>query len=95
MIDKPPPFKGLNIRIPIIILIKDIINHGSGLAFALFSVKLSKSLPNWELRVKGLGIRVEVRVQGLRIRVLGLAGRFSSCGGFEVSWFMLHSNKFQ
>ena len=33
MINKPPPFKGLNIRIPIIIPIKGrgFINHGSGL----------------------------------------------------------------
>ena len=33
MINKPPPFKGLNIRIPIIILIKGqgFINQGSGL----------------------------------------------------------------
>ena len=34
MIHKPPPFKGLNIRIPIIIPIKgrEFVNHGSGLA---------------------------------------------------------------
>ena len=33
MINKPPPFKGLNVRIPIIIPIKGrgFINHGSGL----------------------------------------------------------------
>ena len=32
MINKPPPFKGLNIRIPIIVLIdgRGVINHGSG-----------------------------------------------------------------
>ena len=35
MIDEPPPFKDLNIRIPIIIPIKGMgfINHGSGLVF--------------------------------------------------------------
>ena len=35
MIDKPPPPKGLNIRIPIIIPIKGrgFINQGSGLGF--------------------------------------------------------------
>ena len=34
MINKPPPFKGLNIRIPIIIPIKGsgFMNQGSGLA---------------------------------------------------------------
>ena len=33
MINKPPPFKGLNIRVPIIIPIKGrvFINHRSGL----------------------------------------------------------------
>ena len=33
MINKPPPFKGLNIRIPIIIPIKGrgFVNHGLGL----------------------------------------------------------------
>ena len=35
MINKPPPFKDLNIRIPIIIPIKGsgFLNHGSGLDF--------------------------------------------------------------
>ena len=34
MINKPPPFKGLNIRIPIVTPIKGrgFINHGSGLS---------------------------------------------------------------
>ena len=33
LINKPPPFKGLNIRIPIIVLIQEVgfINHGSEL----------------------------------------------------------------
>ena len=33
MINKPPPFNGLNIRIPLVIPIKGswFINHGSGL----------------------------------------------------------------
>ena len=39
MINKPPPFKGLNTRIPIIIPIKGrgFINHGSGVRAFLFT----------------------------------------------------------
>ena len=50
MINKLPPFKGLNIRIPIIIPIKGraFINHGSGLLKILQGDfdKLLKLLPN-------------------------------------------------
>ena len=50
MIHKPPPFKGLNIRIPIIIPIKGkgLINHGSTLGF----------------RVWGLGFREWLKLSG-------------------------------
>ena len=39
MINKPPPFKGLNIRIPITIPIKGrgFINHGSGLVIIVIN----------------------------------------------------------
>ena len=43
MLNKPPPFKDLNIRMPIIIPIKGrgFINHGSGLGFETFGLRVT------------------------------------------------------
>ena len=59
MIDKPPPFKGLNIRIPIIILVK-----GKGFVDpnsepeTLKTLTLETQNPGSGLRGSGLGFRV-------------------------------------
>ena len=47
MINNPPPFKGLNIGIPIIMPIKGrgSINKGSGLSVSVYFVGLSKEFP--------------------------------------------------
>ena len=51
MTNEPPPSKGLNIRIPFIIPIKErgFINQGSGSGFKVSAV---------EFRVHGFGFRV-------------------------------------
>ena len=50
MINQPPPFKDLNIRIPIIIPIKGsgFINHGSGLAEQGLGFQRLRGFENFE-----------------------------------------------
>ena len=67
MINKPPPFKGLNMRIPTIIPIKGrgCINHGSTLldAFTFFGCGLASYVGGFGSESSGL------RVQGLQLEV--------------------------
>ena len=57
MINKPPPFKGLNIRIPILIPIKGrgFLNQGSGLPCYPWSLAATK------LNVDGVAVKAHSR----------------------------------
>ena len=70
MINNPPPFKGLNIMVPIIILIegRGFIKQGSGLLFTVWSWLLAVNFTyaRWTLHL----VIVTIRVNSDYIRVL-------------------------
>ena len=80
MINKPPPFKGLNIRIPIIIPIKGrgFINQGSGLPAYV------------DLSFKGLGHPCKSLLKCSRIPVVKLLKKRVHDSVASPSWLMYY-----
>ena len=56
MINKPPPFKDLKVRIPIATPVKGsgFVNHGSGLGFGLYGLGLMFTV--WALGLMGFRV---------------------------------------
>ena len=85
MINEPPPFKGLNIRIPIMIPIKGrrFINQRSGLACKLRVFRVWVNW-GWDLESYSRGF------PGLGLQALEIwgSGWFSSTPSFSCSFFL-------